>query len=237
MARIKCKNCGKAYRYETEGCCPECGAYNRPPRREQVNADGTIYHMKNNDYMEVPQKQAKTHSGKVCFEEKECYEEKVCYEDKVHNKTGPFVVAPMLNQVKQSNTKKNNNPTGVFVAAVCFMLAAAIGSIVQSCSGPRYDYDTVSYNEPYVTEAYADDDMILIYLADGDSVTSAWLNYTDENGNLDSSDADTIEVTNGDECILTFVMDNDYKDIESVDVYYGDNNWVNISDFDIAESE
>ena len=79
MARIKCKNCGKAYRYETEGCCPECGAYNRPPRHEKVNADGTIYHMKDADYLE--KRRAKPHGSKVCFEEKECYEEKACYEE------------------------------------------------------------------------------------------------------------------------------------------------------------
>ena len=39
MATIHCKACGKSYNYEKNGCCPECGAYNRPPRREQVYAD------------------------------------------------------------------------------------------------------------------------------------------------------------------------------------------------------
>ena len=36
MATVHCKACGKSYNYEKNGCCPECGAYNRPPRREQV---------------------------------------------------------------------------------------------------------------------------------------------------------------------------------------------------------
>ena len=43
MATIRCKACGKLYSYEKEGCCPGCGAYNRPPKRERVNADGTPY--------------------------------------------------------------------------------------------------------------------------------------------------------------------------------------------------
>ena len=45
MATIHCKACGKSYNYEKNGCCPECGAYNRPPRREQVYADGTVHHL------------------------------------------------------------------------------------------------------------------------------------------------------------------------------------------------
>ena len=105
MARIKCKNCGKAYRYETEGCCPECGAYNRPPRHEKVNADGTIYHMKDADYLE--KRHAKPHGSKVCFEEKECYEEKACYEEQGYYEeenptTGEAAfTAPTLNRIRQ----------------------------------------------------------------------------------------------------------------------------------------
>ena len=80
MATIRCKACGKIYSYEKEGCCPGCGAYNRPPKRERVNADGTIQHMTDAAY----EKRSKA-AGKVCFEEKECYEEKVCYEDQARH--------------------------------------------------------------------------------------------------------------------------------------------------------
>lgn len=45
MATVHCKACGKSYNYEKNGCCPECGAYNRPPRRERVDADGTVHHL------------------------------------------------------------------------------------------------------------------------------------------------------------------------------------------------
>lgn len=227
MARIKCKNCGKVYRYETEGCCPECGAYNRPPRHEKVNADGTIYHMKNNDYMEVPQKQAKTHSGKVCFEEKECheekecYEEKVCYEEKAHSEKAAFTIAPMLNQIKQSNTKKNNNPTGVIIAVVCFMLAAAIGSIVESCSGPRYDYDPVSYEEPYIKQYTVNEDVATVYLGDASSVCNGVLCYYTKDDEYHNADMDTCKIYD-DSCVMTFYVGEDYQYAECINVAYGD---------------
>ncbi len=40
MQTIRCAACGRRYDYRQEGCCPRCGAYNRPPRREWVGADG-----------------------------------------------------------------------------------------------------------------------------------------------------------------------------------------------------
>ena len=84
---IRCKACGARYSYEKEGCCPGCGAYNRPPKRERVNPDGTVQHMTDAEYA----RRSKA-TGKVCFEEKECYEEKVCYEDQArrgHDAHGP----------------------------------------------------------------------------------------------------------------------------------------------------
>lgn len=67
MALLRCKACGKLYSYEKEGFCPKCGAYNRPPRKEWVDADGSVHYMK--------QRQADSgivppHDGrKVCFEQ------------------------------------------------------------------------------------------------------------------------------------------------------------------------
>ena len=54
MPTIRCAACGKHYDYHREGCCPRCGAYNRPPRREWVGADGSVHHG--------------TPSEKVCYE-------------------------------------------------------------------------------------------------------------------------------------------------------------------------
>ena len=86
MAAIRCKACGRLYDYRKEGCCPGCGAYNRPPKRERVNIDGTVQHMTDAAYERRQHAQ-----GKVCFEEKECYEkkeshsQKVCYEDQARH--------------------------------------------------------------------------------------------------------------------------------------------------------
>lgn len=38
MASIRCKTCGRTYDYGKEGFCPNCGAYNRPPRQAWVGA-------------------------------------------------------------------------------------------------------------------------------------------------------------------------------------------------------
>ena len=59
MASIRCKACGKTYDYRKEGFCPKCGAYNRPPRQEWVDAEGTVHY---------------------AGQEKECYERKECHE-------------------------------------------------------------------------------------------------------------------------------------------------------------
>lgn len=63
MALVHCKACGKTYSYEKHGCCPSCGAYNRPPRREQVWADGTVHHLTEKDRKPLP------HGDKVCYEQ------------------------------------------------------------------------------------------------------------------------------------------------------------------------
>ena len=68
MASIRCKACGKTYDYRKEGFCPKCGAYNRPPRQEWVDAEGTVHY---------------------AGQEKECYEEKVCYEEQTRRPRQP----------------------------------------------------------------------------------------------------------------------------------------------------
>ena len=69
MAVIRCKACGRLYDYEKQGMCPKCGAYNRPPRRERVDPDGSVHYLDARDAAVPP------HRGrKVCYEEKTCYE-------------------------------------------------------------------------------------------------------------------------------------------------------------------
>ena len=69
MAAIRCKACGRVYDYNKQGMCPKCGAYNRPPRRERVDPDGSVHFVESRDAAVPP------HRGrKVCYEEKTCYE-------------------------------------------------------------------------------------------------------------------------------------------------------------------
>ncbi len=73
MATLRCKSCGRVYSYEKNGTCPRCGAYNRPPRKEIVEPDGTIRYV--------------TTESKVCYEEKECHEDAVRQETRSYNYT------------------------------------------------------------------------------------------------------------------------------------------------------
>ena len=140
MATIHCKACGAMYRYEKEGCCPNCGAYNRPPKRERVNADGTVQHMTDAAYERRQHAQ-----GKVCFEEKECHEEKVCYEDQARQgarrtvpqgNTAPRPTGPVPHSKfpqsrntpvrRTSPPKQQSSPVGCLVTfiLVAFLLGA-----------------------------------------------------------------------------------------------------------------
>lgn len=143
MATIRCKACGKVYVYEKEGCCPSCGAYNRPPKREWVNADGTVQHMTDAAYAKRKQVM-----GKVCFEEKECHEEKVCYEDqtrrgvrktashddhadrapKTRTSTGKTSHTVPQGTVRRSTTRKRVSPGRSFLGVVLAAVIAIVGS-------------------------------------------------------------------------------------------------------------
>ena len=68
---VKCKNCAKRYNYREHGCCPECGAYNRPPQWDRVAADGTIYHVSDEDFLENTEERRRSMTGKVCFDRSE----------------------------------------------------------------------------------------------------------------------------------------------------------------------
>lgn len=75
MVLIKCKACGKRYDYHEHGCCPGCGAFNRAPRRNRVDADGTVHHLSDVDFLENTEARRRSQSGKVCFEREECHED------------------------------------------------------------------------------------------------------------------------------------------------------------------
>lgn len=73
MPNIRCKTCGRTYSYEKQGMCPKCGAYNRPPRRERIDPDGSIHYL--DDRSAITGAVPNHPRDKVCYEKKVCYEE------------------------------------------------------------------------------------------------------------------------------------------------------------------
>ncbi|MBQ7485396.1 MAG: hypothetical protein IJT78_02080 [Oscillospiraceae bacterium] len=113
MATIRCKGCGAFYRYEKEGCCPRCGAYNRPPVREKVDADGTVRHMSDDAFAR--------HGGgsdKVCFETKECHERKECYEEQGRQYRAPESSPPQTAPARREKKKKQPSLGAIILTVV-----------------------------------------------------------------------------------------------------------------------
>lgn len=105
MPTIRCAACGKHYDYHREGCCPRCGAYNRPPRREWVEADGSVHHG--------------TPSEKVCYEKKVCFEEQT-------RKPRKKPSAPKPSQVRYSKGNPRNNSLAFVIIVIVFLLIFAL---------------------------------------------------------------------------------------------------------------
>lgn len=117
MQMIRCAACGKHYDYLQEGCCPRCGAYNRPPRREWVEADGSIRHGDGS---------AQPRPGKVCYEKKVCHEEKQCFEGQARKPRKKPAAQPAVKNVhipfKARRTNGNAQPNSVGIAVLGIVL-------------------------------------------------------------------------------------------------------------------
>ena len=131
MLAVKCKNCGKRYDYKEHGCCPECGAYNRLPRRDRVNADGTIHHMSDADFLENSDKRRRSQGGKVCFEQDVCYEDQA---RKKHGKADVHIdkIAARIEGAMKRRTKtvKKSGKS----AAIIAVLVALLPVLVRVCT-------------------------------------------------------------------------------------------------------
>lgn len=112
MPNIRCAACGKHYDYHREGCCPRCGAYNRPPRREWVEADGSVHHG--------------TPSKKVCYEKKVCFEEQARKPRKKPSAPQAATAAPKPSQIRYSRGKARNNSLAFVIIAIVFLLIFAL---------------------------------------------------------------------------------------------------------------
>ena len=133
MPAIRCKACGKTYD-SREGFCPKCGAYNRPPRREWVDAGGDVHYAE---------------QEKVCYEQKECHEEKVCYENQTR-RPRPHIRRPAAGKSPSSAA------TFIAVAVAVIVLFAVLRGVsgdIFDRNEPTPDYD---WSTPeYVGEAVA----------------------------------------------------------------------------------
>ena len=108
MPTIRCAACGKHYDYRQEGCCPRCGAYNRPPRREWVEADGSVHHG--------------TPSEKVCYEKKVCFEEQTRKPRKKTSAPRAASTTPKPSQIRHSKGNPRNNILAFVIIAIVFLL-------------------------------------------------------------------------------------------------------------------
>ena len=118
MPAIRCKACGKTYD-SREGFCPKCGAYNRPPRQEWVDAGGDVHYAE---------------QEKVCYEQKECHEEKVCYENQTR-RPRPHIRRPAV--------RKNPSSAATFIAVavvVIVLFAVLRGCIFYNLAPITPDY-------------------------------------------------------------------------------------------------
>ena len=134
MATIRCRACGRIYDYEKQGLCPKCGAYNRPPRRERVDADGTVHRLDPRS-TPVPPRRG----------EKVCYEQKTCFEDQARpaGRTRSFHrdwssvrddAQGLLDKLRHSGKKQRGGLIGVVIA-----LLILLPPFLNSCHTSRYE--------------------------------------------------------------------------------------------------
>lgn len=165
MPNIRCKTCGRTYSYEKQGMCPKCGAYNRPPRRERVDPDGSIHYL--DDRSAITGAVPNHPRDKVCFEEKVCYEEqakKPSFRDVEHIAASIFP--------KMAN-KKRGGGLGIVISVLVFALVL-INTIDFTPRQPEPDYP-ISESVYPAYEAEADSVLTYEYRSDD------WPNY-DGNG-------------------------------------------------------
>ena len=128
MATVKCKSCGRTYRY-TGDTCPSCGAYNRAPSREYVAPDGTVHLLEQGEM--------------VCYEQKECYERKECHEDvarQVRKRPKPAVGEiplekkgtrpPKLTPQKKEKTPQQRKSSLLMIVGILVALVPLAGNFI-----------------------------------------------------------------------------------------------------------
>ncbi len=128
MALVKCKACSKRYDYHEHGCCPECGAYNRPPQRNRVGLDGVVHRMSDADFLDNTAKRRASQNGKVCFEQDVCFEDQA---RKVRgDKKSPFTVE----RSGRAQSKKSGPAKVLKIAIAVIVLVNILPLSLTMCS-------------------------------------------------------------------------------------------------------
>ncbi|MBR5216760.1 MAG: hypothetical protein IKV68_00210 [Oscillospiraceae bacterium] len=147
---VKCKNCSKRYDYREHGCCPECGAYNRPPQWERVTAEGTVYHVSDEDFLDNTEERRRSMTGKVCFDRSEHEHPTVKTRSKEDVDVAQFAAHIEKAVKRRAKSVKKSGKTAAIIAVLSVMLPALI-----SICGLIFE-DRSSYIEPlppdYVTD-------------------------------------------------------------------------------------
>lgn len=151
MPIIRCKTCGRTYSYEKQGMCPKCGAYNRPPRRERIDPDGSIHYL--DDRSAITGAVPNHPRDKVCYEKKVCYEEqtkKPSFQD-VENLVATFF------------PKATDKKLGRDLAIVIAVLVAALILINTIDFTPRQPEPDYPISESVYPTYEAEADSVLTY--------------------------------------------------------------------------
>ena len=165
-ACIRCKACGKTYD-SREGFCPKCGAYNRPPRREWVDAGGDVHY---------------AGQEKECYERKECHEEKVCYENQTR-RPRPHIRRPAAGKSPSSAV------TFIAVAVAVIVLFAVLRGVSGDIFDrnepmPDYDWSTPEYVGEAVASAREYAEMGECFTLEGGAFVVAYTELDHENLSL-----------------------------------------------------
>lgn len=158
MPIIRCKTCGRTYSYEKQGMCPKCGAYNRPPRRERIDPDGSIHYLDDRSAITgvVP-----NHPR-----DKVCYEKKVCYEEQAKKPSAASAVRSAAEHFSQMPKKKRESAAASLVGAVLALIFAISG--IRSCQADLASRSTIvkqfyATPEPDYPSYEAEADSVLTY--------------------------------------------------------------------------
>ncbi len=168
MAAIRCKACGRLYSYKKEGCCPNCGAYNRPPKQERVNADGTVQHMTDAAYEHRQHAQ-----GKVCFEKKECFEDQT-------RQSKPRIEVKSTAAASPSHNKGRKSPAQSIIGVIIAVMIASgvFSSFFDRLTG--VDVEPEDYTGPVYTEP--DENEPVEVIIGGDNTAAMMEEVTMEDG-------------------------------------------------------